>query len=221
MSDVFVEFKNVSKVYSAGISTVEALKDATCSVRPKDRIAVVGASGSGKSTLLQIMGELDSPTSGTVLWPSFNSNVPLRPKQIGFVFQMSSLLPTLNVLENIELPLLLMDKDKDETRLKALEILDQIELSELKDKLPDELSGGQLQRVAVARILASRPKLILADEPTGQLDHPTAQKLLDVLLRSIENSDTAVVMATHDAEAASRMDTAWKIHHGILEVENR
>jgi putative ABC transport system ATP-binding protein/lipoprotein-releasing system ATP-binding protein len=199
-------------------SPVEALKSASCSVLPRDRIAIMGASGSGKSTLLHLMGALDKPTSGSIVWPSLEQ--PLRPGKIGFVFQTHSLLPTLSVIENIELPLILMNQDEKEARNAGMELLERIGLSELKDKLPSELSGGQLQRVAMARVLAAKPKLILADEPTGQLDHPTAQNLITVLLTAIENTDTAVVIATHDSSVAQRMRSIWNIRHGVLEVSD-
>jgi putative ABC transport system ATP-binding protein/lipoprotein-releasing system ATP-binding protein len=178
----------------------------------------MGASGSGKSTLLHLMGALDKPTSGSIVWPSLEQ--PLRPGKIGFVFQTHSLMPTLSVIENIELPLILMNQDEKEARNAGMELLERIGLSELKDKLPSELSGGQLQRVAMARVLAAKPKLILADEPTGQLDHPTAQNLITVLLTAIENTDTAVVIATHDSSVAQRMRSIWNIRHGVLEVSD-
>jgi ABC-type lipoprotein export system ATPase subunit len=220
MSETLVELKDIGRTYLQGSIKVEALKSATCFVLPKDRIAVVGASGSGKSTLLHIMGNLDSQTYGEIVWPLLNEDIPLRPSQIGFVFQMQSLIPTLSVLENIKLPLLLADQAADSTEKTALEVLERIELEDLKDKLPDELSGGQLQRVAVARALAAKPKLILADEPTGQLDHPTAKHLLDILLDYIDDSDAALVVSTHDMAVAERMKTHWFMSHGILEVKS-
>jgi ABC-type lipoprotein export system ATPase subunit len=201
-----------------GSSPVHALVDATCEVLPGDRIAVVGPSGSGKSTLMHLMAGLDEPTSGEVSWPLLGIRETLIPREIGFVFQSPSLLSPLNVLENIELPLLLSGASQVEARSAALELLQDMELSEIGEKLPEELSGGQAQRVAVARSLVTRPKLILADEPTGQLDHPTAQHLFDVLLASMAKSDTALVIATHDAAVAGRMDRGWDMEHGKLET---
>lgn len=230
MPKALVQLKNINRAFSKGTAIIEALKAVTCAVKPKDRIAVVGASGSGKSTLLHLMGYLDNPTSGDISWPLLDRSQPLRPAQIGFIFQMPSLLPTLNVLENVELPLLISSHEPKMARESALEslglsayesaleALGRIGLSELADKLPDELSGGQLQRVAVARVLAMKPKLILADEPTGQLDHPTANKLLDAFLAAMDGTDTALVIATHDMAVAERMSTVWQISHGILEV---
>ena len=139
------------------------------------------------------------------------------PAKIGVVFQSPSLLAPLTVAENIELPLLLAQMSTQDARKAALEALDRLQLSTLAKKLPEELSGGQAQRVAVARALASRPYLILADEPTGQLDHPTAHHLFDVLLEALEATNTALLVATHDPAIAKRLHTVWQIHYGVLE----
>jgi len=187
-------------------------------VAPGDRIALVGPSGSGKSTLLHLMAGLDIPTSGVISWPALGARETLRPSKIGIVFQMPSLLPSLSVVENVEVPLLLDHKGAPTARAAALEALARLDLAALADKLPDELSGGQAQRVAVARALAPRPPLLLADEPTGQLDHPTSRHLFDVLLAALAETPTALVVATHDRAIAERMTTVWRIHHGTLEV---
>lgn len=218
MSKIYVEMQNAGHTYLKGERAVEALKSATCTIFPGDRIAVMGPSGSGKSTFLHIMGGLDMPTSGCISWPALGPRETLYPNQVGFVFQSQSLVSSLNVIENVKLPLLLMNYDDKKAHNIAMEVLESIALGGIAEKLPDELSGGQLQRAAVARALAARPKLILADEPTGQLDHPTAQNLFDVLLSYIKGSDTALVVATHDPDIAKRMDAAWKIQHGKLEV---
>jgi len=220
MPRVFVSMNNVGRTYMRGKAPVEALASVTCAVCPGDRIAVVGPSGSGKSTLLHLMGGLDTPTSGTISWPELGPKEGLRPKKIGVIFQSESLLAPLTVVENVELPLLLEGLEPSNARSCALEALENIALDSIADKLPEELSGGQAQRVAVARTLASEPKLILADEPTGQLDHPTAQRLFDVFLASIENSDAALVVATHDPAIAGRLNVVWKIRYGKLETEN-
>lgn len=218
MTEPLVRVENAGRSYHRGKTPVTALSSATCVVMPRDRIALVGPSGSGKSTLLHLMGGLDAPTSGAVLWPALGARETLRPQKIGFVFQMPSLLPSLTVLENVELPLLLGCAGTREARSAALEALVRIGLGALAEKLPEELSGGQAQRVAVARALAGKPSLILADEPTGQLDHPTARLLFDVLLASLGGSDAALVVATHDPAVAKRMHTVWRMQHGILEV---
>ena len=205
------------RVYQRGGATVVALQEATCTITPGARIALVGRSGSGKSTLLHLLGGLDTPTSGTVAWPALGARDTLRPTQVAFVFQMPSLLPPLTVVENVELPLLLGGIDPPSARAAAHDALERIDLSPLADQLPEELSGGQAQRVAVARALAYRPKLILADEPTGQLDRPTAQHLFDILLAALAGTYTALVVATHDRTVADRLEQSWQMRLGILE----
>lgn len=215
---VLVLARGVGRTYRRGAAAVVALASATCTVAAGDRIALVGPSGSGKSTLLHLLGGLDTPTSGEISWPALGPRETLRPARVAFVFQMPSLLPPLSAVENVELPLLLRKIDQASARAAALEALARMGLAAIADKLPEELSGGQAQRVAMARALAIRPALILADEPTGQLDHPTAEHLLDVLDDSLEGTPTALVVATHDPAVAARMDAVWRIHRGILEV---
>ncbi len=212
-----VESYNAGCTYP-GYKPVVALSSATCSIMPGDHIAVTGPSGSGKSTLLYLLAGLETPTSGSVTWPALGSREELRPAKIAFVFQMPSLLASLTAVENVELPLLLNHVDMKTARQAALAALERVELKSIVESLPEELSGGQAERVAVARTLAYRPKLIFADEPTGQLDHPTAQRLFDVLLNALEGTDTAFVVATHDLAVAERMHVIWDMHHGILEV---
>ena len=216
MSDVLVEAVGAGRVFRTNGSKVVALQHTTCKIERGDRIALVGPSGSGKSTLLHLLAALDEPTSGTVTWPALGERETLRPSKISFVFQAESLLAPLTVLENIEVPRLLAGSNADETRKDASEILGALDLVALADKLPEEISGGQAQRVAVARSLITRPALILADEPTGQLDHQTSKRLLDLLLRRLKGSDVALVIATHDPIVASRMKTQWKIERGML-----
>ena len=215
-SDLVAEAIDVGRVFGANGSEVVALQHATCRIQRGDRIALVGPSGSGKSTLLHLLAALDEPTTGTVTWPALGERGTLRPSKISFVFQTESLLAPLTVLENIEVPRLLAGSNASEARNDASEILGALDLGVLADKLPDEISGGQAQRAAVARSLITRPALILADEPTGQLDHHTAAHLLDLLLRRLEGSDTALVIATHDPFVAGRMKTQWTMDHGVL-----
>ena len=219
MNEIFVSLEAVGRSWLQGKINTQVLASVTGSVVPGDRIAIMGPSGSGKSTLLHIMGGLDTPTSGNISWPALGLRKHLRPRQIGMVFQMQTLLAPLSAVENVELPLLIGNMNLLEARTAALEALRDIGLESIADKLPEELSGGQAQRVGVARALASRPRLILADEPTGQLDHPTAQHLFDVLLAAIAPSDTALVVATHDPAIAERMHTLWHIRRGELEID--
>jgi len=216
MPDVLAEAIDAGRVFGTNGNQVVALQHATCRIERGDRIALVGPSGSGKSTLLHLLAALDEPTSGTVRWPALGERETLRPSKISFVFQTESLLAPLTVLENIEVPRLLAGSSADEARNDASEMLGALELGALADKLPEEISGGQAQRAAVARSLITRPALILADEPTGQLDHHTAAHLLDLVLRRLEGTDAALVIATHDPFVAGRMKTQWKMEHGVL-----
>lgn len=216
MFDTLVQVQNAGRIFTVDGRLVEALLCATCTVKPGDRICITGPSGSGKSTLLHLMGALDTPTSGSVSWPSLGGPSGLRPSHVGFVFQMPSLLPSLDVLENVKLPLILAG-DAEQADVRAMEMLVKLRLDNLAVKLPEELSGGQMQRVSVARALVCRPKLLLADEPTGQLDHPTAKALFDSLVEILDGTDMAMVVATHDEAVAQRMQTRWQIHHSILE----
>ena len=213
-----VHMEAIGRAWMQGKTRVPVIASFTGAVVPGDRIAVMGPSGSGKSTLLHIMGGLDAPTSGHIMWPELGDAKHLRPHKIGMVFQMTSLLAPLTTVENIELPLLIQGVCPAEARTAAVQALDDIGLTVIANKLPEELSGGQAQRVAVARVLASRPRLILADEPTGQLDHPTGQHLMDVLLAAIEHSGAALVVATHDPAIACRMQTVWRIRRPEQEV---
>jgi putative ABC transport system ATP-binding protein/lipoprotein-releasing system ATP-binding protein len=216
VTDTLAEAVGAGRVFGTNGGKVVALKHATCRIERGDRIALVGPSGSGKSTLLHLLAGLDEPTSGSVRWPALGERETLHPGKISFVFQSESLLAPLTVLENIEVPRLLIGSNAEEVRNDASEILDALDLSELADKLPEEISGGQAQRAAVARSLITRPALILADEPTGQLDHHTAKHLLSLLLRRIKGTDAALVIATHDPVIASRMETQWTMDHGVL-----
>jgi putative ABC transport system ATP-binding protein/lipoprotein-releasing system ATP-binding protein len=216
MADLLVEARDVSRVFGESDSRVVALQHATCRIARGDRIALVGPSGSGKSTLLHLLAGLDDPTEGTITWPGLGDKSTLRPEKLSFVFQAESLLAPLTVLENIEVPCLLGGSDALTAREDASLLLNDLDLEALADKLPEEISGGQAQRAAVARSLITRPALIFADEPTGQLDHATARHLLDLLDRRIVGTDTALVIATHDPFVAGRMKTQWKMEHGVL-----
>ena len=217
-----VEATCAGRDFSQAGRRVPALRPATCRVLPGERIALVGPSGSGKSTLLHLMAGLDRPTSGSIAWPALGAGDDLRPGKLAFVPQMPSLIASLNVVENVELPLLLGESAGGESaggeRAAALAALDRLGLAALAERLPEELSGGQAQRVAMARALAGKPRLLLADEPTGQLDQANASALFDALLAFAASHGTALVVATHDAGVAARLDRVWHMAHGLLEV---
>ncbi|MGX5804608.1 ABC transporter ATP-binding protein [Bradyrhizobium sp. Arg314] len=215
MSDTLVVGKRLGRNFQRGVA---ALRDVNCRIASDARIAVVGPSGSGKTTLLHILGGLDKPTSGTVEWPGLGPFEELRPRHVGLVFQTPSLFPALTVAQNVGLPLVLAG-DPASAGAAAAALLDLFGLGELRDKLPEELSGGQSQRIAMARALVMRPKLVLADEPTGQLDSITAQFFFDTVMEQLEGTGIALVVATHDEAVAARMATRWTMDHGRLVSE--
>ncbi|MDQ6824952.1 MAG: ABC transporter ATP-binding protein [Candidatus Eremiobacteraeota bacterium] len=213
-----VEGHALRKVYRTGDGETVALDAASFKIMPRARVALMGPSGSGKSTLLHLIAALDTPTSGSIAWPALGSVETLRPAKIALAFQSPSLLAPLNVVENVEVPLLLNGVGDGQARTRALEALSLFHLDQLAEKLPEEISGGQAQRVALARVLAVGPRLIVADEPTGQLDHPTASQVFDALLDVLDRSDIALVVATHDSFLSNRMSDVWQMQHGRLET---
>lgn len=216
MPEPLVVSRKLSREFPDGSgSRIAALRDVDCEILPGARICLVGPSGSGKTTLLHILGGLDRPTSGSVEWPALGGLDQLRPQGIGFVFQTPSLFPALTVAQNVELPRILAGEQYG-GKASPAELLDAFDLGDLADKLPEELSGGQAQRAAMVRALAVEPRLILADEPTGQLDGVTAQFFFDVMLERLTGTNTALVVATHDEAVAARMATRWTMDHGRL-----
>jgi len=208
---------DVSRRFGSGPGAVTALRHVTCRVEPGQQIALSGASGSGKTTLLNLLAGLDEPTAGTVVWPAIGDRRHLRPGPVGVVFQAPSLLPPLDVVENVALPLILAGVDRASAREGAMGALLRLGLDHLASKLPEELSGGQAQRVAVARVLAGRPVLILADEPTGQLDRHNAAVVIDALEQTASSIGAALVVNTHDPVVAERFSTRWTMHDGELQ----
>ncbi len=209
MSSV-IELENVSKVYQMGKEKVIALKDVNLALDEGEFISVIGPSGGGKSTLMQIMGCLDQPSSGYVYIDGLNTSklndsklAKLRGKKIGFVFQASYLYPTLNVRENVELPMLIQGIAPS-IRIKRAEkiLLDIGGLENLMAHFPSEISGGQQQRVAIARALANDPAIILADEPTGNIDSKQTQQVMDVFT-SLHDKGYTIIIATHDMDVAN------------------
>jgi putative ABC transport system ATP-binding protein len=212
--EVLVSCADAARTYGRGPAAVVAVHGATCEVLTGDRIAITGPSGSGKSTLLHLMAGLEQPTSGKVDWPGLAEGP--RAQRIGVVFQGPSLIPALDVAENAALPLVLSGLPEEQARHRALESLLLVGAGGLDAKLPEELSGGQAQRVAIARVLALRPRLILADEPTGQLDSTTGQHVIDVLLAAADGIGAALVVTTHDPTVAGRLGLQWAMHEGRL-----
>ncbi|GAB7540406.1 ABC transporter ATP-binding protein [Cupriavidus sp. 8B] len=215
MPDTLIEAQSVCRRYQQGGASIAAVVSATFRLCGKDRVALVGRSGSGKSTLIHLMAGLDVPTSGMLRWPALGAAGTLLPGKISLVFQTPSLLEPLTVSENVALPLL-MAKVQGDIGSAVADALATFGLADLASKLPEALSGGQMQCVAMARAIAGKPSVILADEPTGQLDQPTGRALLDALLAHLSGTATALVVATHDPAVAARMDTIWHMQHGTL-----
>ena len=219
--------ENVSKDYFTDDQPVRALDDLSLEVSRGEFVAIVGRSGCGKSTLLSLAGAMDFPTSGQVLvdgvaTSSLNDHrlTQLRREKIGFIFQSFQLIHTLTVLENVELPLLLAGRK--ETREVARERLAWVELDGLAERYPHQLSGGQMQRVAIARGLAQSPGMLLADEPTGNLDSATSNVILSLLQRLTREQNTATLIATHSIEAAALANVVVRLRDGqIAEVTRR
>ena len=219
--------QNVTKDYFSDGQPVRALNDLSLEVARGEFVALVGRSGCGKSTLLSLAGAMDFPSSGTVLVDGVATTTlrddalaRVRREQIGFIFQSFQLIHTLTVFENVELPLLLAGKKN--AREIARERLSWVELDELGARYPHQLSGGQMQRVAIARALVQKPAILLADEPTGNLDTSTGNLILELLRRLTRQQNTATIMATHSAEAAALADVVVRMRDGeIAEMKRR
>jgi len=221
-----LSLQDVSKDYLTDGQPVHALKGLSLNVERGEFVALVGRSGCGKSTLLNLAGAMDFPTSGKVLLDGVSTSslednglTQLRRERVGFIFQSFQLLHTLTVFENVELPLLLAGKHNP--REAARERLAWVELEGLGDRHPHQLSGGQMQRVAVARALIHSPSLLLADEPTGNLDTTTGNVILELLRRLTREQNTATIVATHSLEAASLANTLVRLRDGKIEEITR
>jgi putative ABC transport system ATP-binding protein len=217
-----LSLQHVGKDYVADGEKIPALSDISLDVGVGEFVALVGRSGCGKSTLLNLAGAMDFPTAGTVsidgqITSALNDRAQkhLRREKVGFVFQSFQLLHTLTVFENVELPLLLAGKP--DARKAAAERLHWVELDGLGERYPHQLSGGQMQRVAIARALVHSPKILLADEPTGNLDTATGSVILELLRRLTRERQTATIMATHSLEAAAVCDTLVRMRDGKIE----
>ncbi|MFH9983838.1 ABC transporter ATP-binding protein [Streptomyces sp. NPDC017179] len=210
-ADMLIDCQDVALTFGRGPNAVVAVHGAGLRIRAGDRLAIVGRSGSGKSSLLHLLAGLEQPTSGTVTWSGLTG---LR--DIGLVFQGDSLIPALDVVENTALPLVLSGIPDDRAREAALAALALVDAADLADRLPEEISGGQAQRVAAARVLAQAPRVILADEPTGRLDHATGSRVLDALLTAADETGAALVVTTHDPAVAARLTARRAMCDGRL-----
>lgn len=217
----------VSKTYVSDGQHVEALQGVSFRMQRGDFVALVGRSGCGKSTLLNLAGAMDFPTTGRVLLEGRSTSelddnglTLLRRERVGFIFQAFQLLHTLSVVENVELPLMLAGRP--DARPRAQQQLELVELADLEQRMPHQLSGGQMQRVAIARAMVNQPKLLLADEPTGNLDTQIGNTILELLRRIADEQKTAILMATHSTEASNFADVVVKMRDGkITEVTGR
>lgn len=223
MNQKVVEFVNVKKIYDMGEIKVEALKGVSFEILKGDYTIIMGPSGSGKSTLLHIMGCLDRPTSGKVLIDGEDTSkmndsklAKLRNQKIGFVFQSFNLLSKLTALENVELPMIYAGIEKRKRRKRATELLEMVGLGDRLNHKPNQLSGGQQQRVAIARALANDPPIILADEPTGNLDTKSGEEILKIF-KMLHESGKTIIVVTHDPDMIHEGKTLIKIRDGLIE----
>jgi len=218
-----LELENVSKKFKQGTQDIFALENVNLKIKSGEIAALVGPSGSGKTTLLQIAGLLDQASSGRVLVNNIdvsNANDALRTKtrreNLGFIYQFHHLLPEFSALENVALPLLIKGLKHEEALKMADKLLTEVDLADRKNHKPSELSGGQQQRVAIARAIIAKPSLILADEPTGNLDSSNSQKVFDLLQNLVKNHNIACLLVTHNIDLAKKLDRIIKIADGKL-----
>jgi lipoprotein-releasing system ATP-binding protein len=223
MTEAVLEARQVQKSFQQGPVTLDVLRGINVAINAAERLAIVGASGSGKTTLLQILGGLDKPSSGQVLVDgrdihslSERERGELRNHALGFVYQFHHLLPEFSALENVAMPLLVRRMPTRDAKERAKEILTRVGLGQRLDHRPHQLSGGERQRAAVARALVTQPKLVLADEPTGNLDGKNAEQVFELMLELNRERQTSLVVVTHDLRIASRMDRALEIEGGML-----
>lgn len=223
MSNLVIECKQLGKSYQDGKNQVEVLKGVNLSVTQGEMLAIVGSSGSGKSTLLHILGTLDKASSGSVKIKgeevaalSRKNQAEFRNQYLGFIYQFHHLLMEFTALENVAMPLLIKGVNKQQAKVTATDMLDKVGLAHRADHKPSELSGGERQRVAIARALVTKPALVLADEPTGNLDKHNAMKIYELLSRLNKELQTSFVVVTHDLDLAAKLGRSVQLDDGVL-----
>jgi putative ABC transport system ATP-binding protein len=226
MSDVVLEFKNISKTFTADGLNFTAIKDINLSIKKGEFIGFSGKSGSGKTTLLNVAGLIDPPTSGDLYINGVNlKNIndqklsSIRSKEIGFIFQTFNLLPLLSALENVEYPLMLLNIPEAEQKKRAMDALKKVGLEEFSHHRPSQLSGGQRQRVAIARAIVKNPTIILADEPTANLDTKTSDEIFTLLKNLQQDLNVTVMLCSHDNDLISKTHRQIKISDGVITGE--
>jgi putative ABC transport system ATP-binding protein len=227
MDSPVIQAKDLKKVYKMGALEVHALRGVTFNIYPGEIVSIMGPSGSGKSTLMNLLGCLDRPTAGEYLLDNENVSkldddqlASIRNRKVGFVFQSFNLLPRASALANVELPLRYAGVTKERTQ-RAQEALDAVGLSDRIKHRPSELSGGQQQRVAIARALVNKPAIIMADEPTGNLDSKSGQEIIDLILKLNRELATTVIIITHDPKVAEKTQRVIRLMDGLLEEGNK
>lgn len=225
--DNIIQVKNISRVYKVGLETIYALRSITLSIAKNEYVALMGSSGSGKSTLMNVLGCLDTPSGGEyylnnidVSRLSDNELAEIRNKQIGFVFQTFNLLPRSTALDNVALPLVYAGVSREERQERALKSLQDVGLGDRVMHRPNELSGGQRQRVAIARALVTKPAIILADEPTGNLDSKTSIEIM-ALLADIHYKGNTVILVTHEEDIARHAHRIVRLKDGMVESDQK
>lgn len=225
--DIVLQTTNLKREYRVGREPVLALDGVNIEIRQGEFVAIMGPSGSGKSTLLNLLGGLDQPTNGKVILDGHDLSeyneeqlASIRRQKMGFIFQRHDLFPVLTARENVEFPMLLNDLSMAERNERSTQLLNLVQLAEKADSLPEELSGGQQQRIGIARALANAASILLADEPTGNLDSATSEDIIDSLIALKQSRNLTLIMVTHDPEVAAHADRILQLKDGRLHVEN-